>query len=158
MSTQLPPESADTTPRDELRAKIEASERRMAERTLADSAQEAAGAATDYVKQNPLTVLGGAIAVGLLLGAVSKPGRRAAKGAASSAASAVAGAASSAAEGVGNAAKKRGTAFGSLLADALIAYGIKMIDEALDGDASSRPTEKARKLLREVTSTRNQDR
>lgn len=158
MSTNLAPDTSEE-PRDELRAKIEASERRMAERTMADTAQEAAGAATEYVKKNPLTVLGGAIAVGLVLGALSKPGRRAASGAAGSAASAVGGAASSAAQGVGNAAKKRGGAFASLLADALIAYGIKMIDEAIDGGAdgdgkSSRPTQRARKLLGEVASAR----
>ncbi len=150
--------------RDELRAKIEASERRMAERTLADSAQEVAGVATDYVKKNPLTVLGGAVAVGLLLGAMSKPGRRAVKTAATGAATTVSGAvggvASGAASSVGTAAKKRGTAFGGLLADAIIAYGVKLIDEAMDGARSSKDaaedigdsaTAKARELRRDAS-------
>jgi len=162
MSTDLTPERA--VERDALRAKIEASERRMAERTLADSAAEAAGAATEYVKQNPLTVLAGAIAVGLVIGAASKPGRRAAKSAATGAASAVGGAvggaASSAAKGVGTAAKKRGSAFGGLIADALIAYGLKIIDDALDGSrdqpedtrtSGASATTKARGLRREAS-------
>ncbi|MEM7664578.1 MAG: hypothetical protein AAF250_01860 [Pseudomonadota bacterium] len=130
MSDNTPSKSVEK--RDELRAKIEASERRIAERTMADQAKEAAGAATAYVKENPFKVLGGAIAVGLVIGALSKPGRRAARSAATGTASAVGGAASGAAKSVGNAAKSRGTAFGTLLADALVAYGMKIIDDALD--------------------------
>ncbi len=124
--------------RDELRAKIEASERRIAERTIGDQAKDAAGAATTYVKENPLTVLGGAIALGLVVGVLTKPGRRVAKSAATGAAGAVSGAASGAAKTVGNAAKTRGSAFGTLLADALVAYGIKLIDDALDTTRAGR--------------------
>jgi len=124
--------------RDELRAKIEASKRRIAERTVADQAKDAAGAATTYVKQNPLTVLGGAIALGLVVGALTQPGRRAARNAATGAAGAVSGAASGAAKSVGNAAKARGSAFGTLLADALVAYGIKLIDDALETSRTGR--------------------
>ncbi|MEL7197034.1 MAG: hypothetical protein AAGL10_01860 [Pseudomonadota bacterium] len=146
-------------PRDALRAKIEASERRIAERTVADQASDAAGAATQYVKDNPLTVLGGAIAIGLIIGLMTKPGRNAAKGAASGAATAVSGAASGAAKSVGTAAKKRGSAFGSLLADALVAYGMKLVDDALDGaragrekleDLSDDATSKAREVKRDA--------
>lgn len=124
--------------RDALRAKIEASERRIAERTLADQASDAAGTATQYVKDNPFTILGGAIAVGLIIGVLSKPGRRAASTAAKGAADAVSGAASGAAKSVGGAARKRGSAFGTLLADAIVAYGIKLIDDALDGARTGR--------------------
>lgn len=153
-------DSNSVTPRDELRAKIEASERRIAERTLGEQAQEVAGAATEYVKKNPLTVLGGAIAVGLVIGALSAPGRRVARSAATGAADAVGTAASGAAKTVGNAAKSRGTAFGSLLADALVAYGVKLIDEALDGartgqdkieDIGDSATAKARELRRDAS-------
>lgn len=145
--------------RDELRAKIEASERRIAERTLADQASEVAGAATRYVKQNPLTVLSTAIALGIVIGALTKPGRKAARNAASGAANAVSGAASGAAKTVGSAAKKRGSAFGTLLADAMVAYGIKLIDDALDGarmgrekleDLSDDASAKARELRRDA--------
>lgn len=128
-------DSSANTPadkRDELRAKIEASERRIAERTVADQAKDVAGAATSYVKANPLTVLGGAIAIGLVIGALTQPGRRAAKKAATGAASAVGGAASGAAKSVGNATKSQGAKFGTLLADAMVAYGIKLIDDAMD--------------------------
>ncbi|WP_298466314.1 hypothetical protein [uncultured Erythrobacter sp.] len=121
-----------TDKRDELRAKIEASERRIADRTVADQAKDAAGAATTYVKENPFKVLGGAIALGLVVGVLTKPGRRAVGSAASGAAGAVSGAASGAAKTVGDAAKARGSAFGTLLADALVAYGIKLIDDVLD--------------------------
>ncbi|MEP0191076.1 MAG: hypothetical protein ABJP70_10660 [Erythrobacter sp.] len=127
--------------RDELRAKIEASERRVAERTITDNAKEAAGVATTYVKENPMIVLGGAIAAGLVIGMMTKPGRRAAGKAASGAgkaASGAAGAASGAAKGAaksaGKAVKSRGASFAALLADALVAYGVKMIDKAVDTD------------------------
>ncbi len=122
--------------RDALRAKIEASERRQAERTVADDAKDAAGAATQYVKDNPLTVLGGAIAAGLLIGMMTKPGRRAAGKAAAGAASAASGAAKGAAKSAGKAVKSRGASFASLLTDAMVAYGIKMIDKAVETDNS----------------------
>ncbi|WP_108790853.1 hypothetical protein [Erythrobacter sp. Alg231-14] len=168
MSSDSPTPSANRSDkRDELRAKIEASERRIAERTLADQAEEVIGAASSYVKQNPLTVLGGAIAVGILIGAMTKPGRRAARnaatgavGAVGGAADAVGGAASGAAKSVGSAARKRGNAFGALLADAIVAYGIKLIDEAMDTarsgkeaaeDISDSASAKARELRREAS-------
>ncbi|MEO0461743.1 MAG: hypothetical protein AAF127_01330 [Pseudomonadota bacterium] len=146
--------------RDALRAKIEASERRIAERTLADEARDAAGAATTYVKENPLTVLGGAIAIGLVIGALTKPGRRAARNAATGTVKAAKGAASGSAAAVGKVAKKRGSAFGTLLADALVAYGIKLIDDVLDGaqagqdkleDIGDSAAAGARKAKREAT-------
>ena len=128
--TDAKPTAADQ--RDALRAKIEARERRIAERTLADEARAAAGAATEYVKANPLTVVGGAIALGLIIGLMTKPGRRAAASAATGTANAVGGVASAAAGSVGNAAKKRGSAIATLFADAVVAYGIKLIDDAMD--------------------------
>lgn len=131
--TDIPANDTAPDKRDELRAKIEASERRIAERTLADEAKDAAGAATEYIKENPMKVLGGAVALGLVIGLMTKPGRRAARNAATGTASAVGGAASGAAKTVGNAAKSRTSAFGTLVADALVAYGIKLIDDALDG-------------------------
>jgi ElaB/YqjD/DUF883 family membrane-anchored ribosome-binding protein len=119
--------------RDALRAKIEAAERRNAERTLADDAREATGAATTYVKENPLTVLGGAIALGLVIGLLTRPGRRVAHNAATSTVNAARGAASGTVASVGNVAKKRGSALGTLIADAMVAYGIKLIDDVVDG-------------------------
>ena len=83
-----------------LRAKIEASERRNAERTLADQAREAAEAATEYTRAHPLTVIGGAVAIGLLVGLATRPGRRVATRAAGAVGAAASGAAASAASGV----------------------------------------------------------
>lgn len=158
MSTDLTPETADTE-RDELRAKIEASQRRIAERTLADQAKEAADAALDYTKKNPLTVIGGAVAVGLVIGAMTPPGRRVVKSAATGAAGAVSDAASGTARAAKGVSTKSATRFGSLIADAIVAYGMKMIDNALDGaragqdaveDLSDSASSKARALRREA--------
>lgn len=145
--------------RDALRVKIEASERRIAERTFADQAREAADAALDYTKANPLKVVGGAIAVGLVLGLMTNSGRRVARNAATSAANMVGGAASGAARTVGTAAQNRTSKFASLVADAVVAYGIKLIDEAMDGaragqdkleDIGDSASAKARELRRDV--------
>lgn len=124
------PATADK--RDELRAKIEASERRIAERTLADQAKEAAGKATEFVKERPFTVLGGAIVVGLAVGLATKPGRRAARTAATGTVNAVNSAARGTANVAKNASVKQASRFGTLLADALVAYGIKLIDDVMD--------------------------
>lgn len=166
MSTDLAPNSEDAR-RDELRMKIEASERRIAERTLGDQAREAADAALDYTKANPLTVIGGALAVGMLIGLSTKPGRRVATSVATSAATgavnaagAVGDAATNAARGVGNAARKRVSPFGAMVADALVAYGMKAIDELLDAkragqdrleDVGDSAAAKARELRREAS-------
>ncbi|WFL76982.1 hypothetical protein P7228_13430 [Altererythrobacter arenosus] len=91
--------------REQLREKIEAGERRNEERSLADAAREAADSATNFVKQHPLATLGGAVVVGLAIGAMTKPGRRL---------------------------TKRGGVLAGLIADAAIAYGISMIDKAGD--------------------------
>lgn len=166
MSTDLTPDSEDAR-RDELRMKIEASERRIAERTLGDQAREAADKALEYTKANPLTVIGGALAVGVLIGLATPPGRRvatrvatsAATGAAS-AAGAVGEAATNAAKGVGSVATKRVSPFAALIADALVAYGIKAIDEVMDAkragqdkleDVSDSAAAKARELRRDAS-------
>ena len=65
MSTDLTPSPSDAK-RDELRQKIEASERRIAERTLGDQAREAAEAALldkaeDQLHQADLLLLQGAM-------------------------------------------------------------------------------------------------
>lgn len=91
--------------RAELREKIEAGEQRQEERALADRAREAADTATDFVKAHPLATIGGAIAIGLAIGAMTKPGRRVAR---------------------------RGGVLATLFADAAIAYGMHAIDRAGD--------------------------
>ncbi|MEP1420333.1 MAG: hypothetical protein ABJK59_01010 [Erythrobacter sp.] len=161
----------DDAKRDVLRQKIEANERRIADRTLGEQAKEAVDAAVDYTKANPLKVIGGAVAVGLAIGLMTQPGQRVAGKAASSAASAasgaaskVSGAASSAADAavgtVKNAAKDRSSALWTLAADAVVGYAIKFIDDALGGTNAAKDTledfgdsaaSKARALRREAS-------
>lgn len=125
---------ADETRRDALRAKIEASERRIEQRTLAKRAREAADAATGYAREHPLTVLAGAVLIGLLIGAMTRPGRRAVGRIASGAAASVGGAAGafgSAASDVGSAATGRVARIGTTLADAIVAYAAGLLEEVI---------------------------
>lgn len=91
--------------RAELREKIEAGEQRNEERAFADRAKDAAETATNFAKEHPVAVIGGAIAVGLLIGAMTKPGRRVAR---------------------------RGGVLASLATEAALAYGMHAIDRAGD--------------------------
>lgn len=80
----------DDAKRDELRAKIEAGEQRQAERTIGDYARDATETTTNFVKDHPVAAIAGVAALGLLIGAMTKPGRRAGR-AAGRRASAIAG-------------------------------------------------------------------
>ena len=155
--------TADTatpdTERDLLRAKIEASERRIAERTLADQAKEAADSALEYTKANPLKVVGGAVAVGLVIGLMTSPGRRIATRAATGTAAAVSGAAATTSRAAKNATAE-GSRLGNLISDAIIAFGIKLMDDAMDAgragkdaleDAGDSAAARARKLRRDAS-------
>lgn len=71
----------DQAKRDELRAKIEAGEQRNAERTMGDYARDASEKAAAFVKEHPLAAVAGVAAVGLAIGAMTRPGRRAAQNA-----------------------------------------------------------------------------
>lgn len=129
--TDLSPFTADGK-RDALRARIEAAERRNAERTLAVQAREAASAAVDYTRAHPLTVIGGALALGLTIGLLTRPGRQLAHRVATGAGEAVSGARSSAASGVKRVAVRSGSQLGTLIGEAVMSYVMTMIDEALD--------------------------
>ena len=161
----------DDLKRDALRQKIEASERRIAERTLGEQAREAVDAAVDYTNATPLTVFAGAVAVGLAIGLMTKPGQRVAGKAAASAATAATDAAAKvgdaasnaagvAADTVKSAAKDRTSALWALIADALVGYAIKLIDDALGSpnagkdkleDLGDSAASKARTLRREAS-------
>lgn len=163
--------NGDQDTRDALRQKIEANERRIAERTLGEQTKEAVDAAVDYTRANPLIVIGGAVAMGLSIGLMTKPGRRVAVKAASGTASAAtdaaskvgdaAGSAASAAkETVTDAAKDRTSALWTLIADTLVGYAINFIDEVLGGpnagkdkleDIGDNAAAKARSLRREAS-------
>lgn len=118
--------------RDALRARIEAAERRNAERTLADDARDAAKAAADYTRANPLAVIGGAVAVGLVIGLLTQPGRRAAKQVVNSASDAVSGATSSATSGLKSITARGGSRIGTMFGEAVLAYVMTLIDEAME--------------------------
>lgn len=153
--TDLSPFSADGK-RDALRARIEAAERRNAERTLAVQAREAATAAVDYTRAHPLTVIGGALAVGLAIGLLTRPGRQLAHRVATGAGEAVSGVKNSATSGVKRVAVRSGTQLGTLIGEAVMGYVMTMIDDALEtartgqeraadfGDAAGDKVRKAR--------------
>ncbi|MCP9223127.1 hypothetical protein MKP08_10235 [Erythrobacter sp. LQ02-29] len=63
--------------RDALRAKIEAAEQRNADRSLADYARDATDKATAFVKEHPVATVAGVAVLGLAIGAMTRPGRRA---------------------------------------------------------------------------------
>ena len=168
MTTETTP---DDVKRDELRQKIEANERRIAERTLGEQAKETVDAAVNYTRENPLKVIGGAVVVGMAIGLMTQPGQRVAAKAATSAASAASGAATkvggaassaagTAADTVKNVAKDRTNAVWTLAADAIVGYAIKLIDDALGGpnagkdaleDLGDSAASKARNLRREAS-------
>ncbi|MBO9510693.1 hypothetical protein [Erythrobacter sp. A6_0] len=75
LNTDTKPQT-DEERREALRQRIEASEQRNAERSFADQAKDVLDSATDFAKRHPLAVVGGAIGVGLLIGAMTRPGRR----------------------------------------------------------------------------------
>jgi hypothetical protein len=118
--------------RDALRARIEAAERRNADRTLADQAREAAEAAVDYTRANPLTVIGGALAAGLVIGLLTRPGRRVAGRALHGTADAISGTASSARSGVSSLTSRGGSRLGRMIGETAVAYAMTMIDEVLE--------------------------
>lgn len=121
-----------TTQRDALRARIEAAERRNAERTIADQARAAATSAVDYTRAHPLTVIGGAVTLGLLIGLLTRPGRRAAGRALHGAGDAISGAASSATSGARGIAARGSAKLGTLLGEAAVGYVMTVIDEMVE--------------------------
>lgn len=117
----------DAEKREALRAKIEAGEARQAERTLADQAKEAADGALEYVKANPIKSVA-AVAIGaLVIGAMTRPGRKAGK---------------------------RAGKLASVATDAALAYGLSLLDAGKDAaetgqDRLADLTKSARKNARE---------
>lgn len=118
--------------RDALRARIEAAERRNAERTLADQAREAASAAADYTRAHPLTVIGGAVALGLVIGLLTRPGRRVAGQAFHTAGEAISDATSSATSGIKRVTSHGGSRIGHAIGEAAMGYLMTAIDDLLD--------------------------
>ena len=115
----------DQEKRDQLRARIEAGEKRQEERSFLDQAKDAADSAVDFAKRHPVATVAGAIAVGLAVGAITRRGRELGR---------------------------RGGSLASYATDAAIAYGLSMIEGAGDkfedfGDAAETH---ARRLKRDA--------
>ncbi|WP_394728209.1 hypothetical protein [Altererythrobacter sp. GH1-8] len=128
---------SDDEKREELKQRIAAGEARHAARTVAESAKEAAGNAAEFIKRKPLVAVGGAIAAGLAIGLMTKPGRRVAR------------------QAVG-----KSSVFALLARDAVLAFGMKLIDEASTAartgqdkleDLSDSARDSARTVKREAT-------
>jgi ElaB/YqjD/DUF883 family membrane-anchored ribosome-binding protein len=117
----------DAEKREALRAKIDAAEARHAERSLGEQAKEAADGALEYVKANPIKSVA-AVAIGaLVIGAMTRPGRKAGK---------------------------RAGKFASVATDAALAYALSLFDSAEDAadkgqDRLADLTKSARKNARE---------
>ena len=62
--------------RDALRQRIEEGEARLAERDFAAAAQEATEAAKEFVRAHPVATVAGVAVIGILIGAMTRPGRR----------------------------------------------------------------------------------
>ena len=108
--TNVTPISADSQltdqeKRDQLRARIEAGERRNEERSLMDQAKDVADSAVEFAKKHPVATVAGAVAVGLAIGAMTRRGRELGR---------------------------RGGSWASYAADAALAYGLSMIEGAGD--------------------------
>lgn len=97
----------DAEKREALRGKIAAGERRNSERSFADQAKAAADGALDYVKANPIKSVAAVTIGALLIGAMTRPGRRAARDAG-----------------------EKASAFASVATEAALAYGLGLLDAA----------------------------
>lgn len=133
-NTSVPSKTEETpqAKRDALRAKIEASERRIADRTVSDQTKDAMGTAKDYAKEHPLVVVGGAVALGLIIGMLTRPGRRIAHRAAIGTAG-LAGTAAAETREAGRASKRKAIRLSDIVSDALAVYSAKLMDGAVDG-------------------------
>ena len=119
------PPATDAQKRKALRARIDArteqAQKRRDERGLADQARDAADGAIAYVRANPLVSIA-AVAVGaLVIGALTRPGRRAGR---------------------------RAGALAGVATDAALAYGLSLLDSA--GSAASKGQDRMGELGEKV--------
>ena len=100
-------------------------------------------------------MIGGAVIAGIAIGLMTRPGRRIARNAAVGAASMAGSSAAAAKSAASNVSKKRVSAFGNLIADAAVAYSIRLIDGMVERtqagkDAFEDATDGARAKAREL--------
>ena len=129
-ATNVTPISADSQlsdeqKREQLRARIEAGEKRNEGRSFADQAKEAADSAVDFAKKHPIATVAGAVAIGLAIGAMTSRGRQLGR---------------------------RGGSLAAYAADAALAYGLSMVEGAGDKfeDYSDAAGTQARRLKRDA--------
>ena len=115
----------DQEKRDQLRARIEAGEKRNEERSFADQAKDVADNAVEFAKKHPIATVAGALAIGVAIGAMTKRGR---------------------------ALGRRGGSLAAYAADAALAYGLTMLEGAGDRfeDFSDAAGTQARRLKRDA--------
>jgi hypothetical protein len=101
--------------RQELKAKIEAAEQRNANRSIEQYARDAAETATQFVKDHPVAAITGVALLGLAIGAMTRPGRRA-----------------------GAEAGRRASAFATHAAEIGLAYASGLFDAASDAAKSGK--------------------
>lgn len=130
VETNVTPISADSAltdeqKREQLRARIEAGERRNEERSITDQAKDVADSAIEFAKKHPVATVAGAVAIGLAIGAMTRRGRELGR---------------------------RGGSLASYAADAAIAYGLAMIEGAGDRveDLSDAAGTQARRIKRDA--------
>ncbi|HEU4820098.1 MAG TPA: hypothetical protein VFS87_02945 [Qipengyuania sp.] len=111
------PPKTDAEKREALRGKIAAAEERQAQRSFADQAKDAADSALGYVRANPLKTVAAVAVSALVIGALTRPGRRA-----------------------GARAGRKAGALAGVATDAALAYGLSLLDSA--GSAASKGQDK----------------
>ena len=92
----------DEERRQALRERIEASKERQDERTLGDTVKQAGETVKDFAREHPFATVAGVLGLGLAIGAMTRPGRRAAR---------------------------RGGTLARIAGDAVAAYGLTAIDK-----------------------------
>lgn len=101
--------SSDSDKREELKARIEAGQRRNEQRSFADQARDAADAATQFAKEHPIATVVGGLALGLLVGSMTRGGRR-----------------------VGRRVGRSAGDWASTASDAALAFTLGLLDDATD--------------------------
>ncbi len=97
--------------REQLRRRIAAAEERNSDRSLSDYAKDATDSVTSFAKEHPVATVAGAIGIGLAIGAMTRPGRRAGR---------------------------RAGTLATLATEAALAFGAGLIDDAGDLARSGR--------------------
>lgn len=107
-STAKTSANARDSKRRELKNKVDAAQKRNAERSIGDYARDAGESATSFVKQHPITTVVGGLALGVLIASVVPgPGRRLRKKASA-----------------------RSAALAGVVADLALTYGAQLLDSA----------------------------